>query len=373
MIFISSHARFDEKGRTRHGTGTEIASFLQGKRKAYVFLRHSLYNGNPTEVEMFNKGRVQKKLYGLSFIPFPFRFFQEQIITFFFLFRFKVKFDYFIGIDPVNALNGLLAKKIGKVKVSIFYTADYAYERFKNPIINWIYHFVDRFVVRNSDKIWNVSSRIVKLREKQGIPREKIRFVPNTPEFRKTKRLPFSKINKHDAVIVGNITKTINYPLIFKGIKRLSKKYKDIRLLVIGSGDYEDELKSLVEKLELGKKIIFLGRKDHEDVLEILSKSAVGIALYTKEKSFSEFGDSMKVREYLACGLPVVMNDVPSTAGDVEEEDVGFILKGDGRDFVEVVDKLFSDQKLYKRMRKNAVSLAKKTDFTKMLEKNLEL
>lgn len=367
MIFIASHARFDEAGEPRHGTASEISTFLQKNKKDYIFIKHSLYQGSSTLIESYLDDKVETKLYGFANIPFPLRVIQELIINFYFLLKVKVKPDVFVGVDPLNAFSAVISRKLGIAKRCVFYTADYAHRRFKNPIMNAIYHRFDSFAANNADQVWNVSSRIVKEREKQEIPKDKVFFVPNTPEFRKTKRLPISKINKHDLVIVSNITRSIDYPLIIRTINRLSKKYEDIRLLIIGSGDYEEELKKLVRRLKLTKRVLFLGRKPHNEVLEILSKSSVGIALYTREHPWTEFGDSMKVREYMASGLPVIINDVPSTADDVEKENVGFVLRGKGQGFEKAVETLFSDEKLYRRMRKNAVSLAKAYDFTNVM------
>lgn len=373
MFFIFSHALFDEGGQPRHGTGSELATFFQRKKKPYIFIRHSLFNGYPSEVEKFTRGEVKKKLYGLRNIPFPLRIFQEQLISFYFLFKDSQKAQVFIGIDPLNALTGVIARFLGKVKKVIFYTADYARERHKNPLLNGAYHLVDSFSAKNSDQVWCVSTRIVKERKKQGLPEKKVFFVPNSPEIRKIRKLPLSNKNKYDLVIVSNITKSIDYPKIIQAVKELSQKYKKIRLILVGSGQYEEELKIMVKKLGLGEKILFVGRKPHGEVIEILLKSGVGIALYTKDFPWIEFGDSMKVREYLACGLPVIMNNVVSTADDVEKGDAGIIIKKKDNGLYRAIERIFSTPNLYQKMHKNARKLAETFDFTKIVERLLDL
>ena len=372
MIIVASHARFDQDGEPTHGTGSEIGTFLQKRGLEYFFIKHSLYKGPPSLVEEFDKKRLRRRFYGLKNLPFLLRVIQEQIINFYFVLKPKKPINLFVGIDPLNAFSGVLAQKIKKVKKTVFYTADYAHQRFKNPTMNWLYHSLDRFGIKNVNQVWNVSTRIAKQRKKQEVPKEKNFFVPNAPEFRKTKRLPYSKINRHDLVIVSHLTRAINYPLIIKAVKNLSRKYEDIRLLIIGSGPYEEELKKLVQRLNLSDKISFLGRKPHNEVLEILSQSAIGVALYTKEQPWTEFGDSMKAREYLACGLPVIMTGVTSTADDVKKVEAGFIIKLKKGEFEKATNKLFSDQKLYLRMRENAIKLARDYDFSKIMDNLLK-
>jgi len=363
MIIIAGHAVFASDGKPLHGTGSEIGTFLQKKQRPYFFIKHSLYGDFPT--------LVNGAFYGLKRLPFFLKIIQDQIINFYFFFKEKKRIKFFIGIDPLNAFSGILAKKMGRVEKVVFYTADYAHERFSNPFLNLIYHCLDRFSIKHADQVWNVSTRIVKQREKQGVRKEKNFFVPNTPIFDKVKRVPTASVNQHDLVIVSHLTKALNYPLIFQVIKKLSVKYRDIRLLVIGAGPCEDEFKKSVLQMGMGKKILFLGRKPHDEVLKILSRSGIGIALYTQTQSWTKFGDSAKIREYFACGLPVITTNVSSTADDVVRAQAGLVIKLNEKEFKKAVDKLFSDKKLYQKMRRNGIKLARKYDFFKVIDKIL--
>jgi len=371
MIIIASHAVFAADGEPVHGTGSEIGAFLQQKGLDYLFIKHSLYGGFFTLVDKFLGRKLIAISCGLKNLPFPLRIIQEQIINFYFVFKEK-KIKLFIGIDPLNAFSGILAKKIGRVEKTVFYTADYAHQRFENSFLNWIYHWFDQFAIKHADQVWNVSTRITELREKQGVPRKKNFFVPNTPIFKKVKRLPYSCINKHDLVVVSNLTRSLNYPLIFKAVKKLSSRYPDMRLIIIGQGPYEKELKKIVHKMRMGKRVLFLGRKSHEEVLKILAKSAIGIAPYTSEEPWREFCDSLKIREYFACGLPVITTNISSTADDVSKFQAGFVIKIRKEEFIRAIDQLFSDKKLYLKMRRNGINLAKKYDFFKVINKTFK-
>lgn len=367
IVLISTHAVFDEAGEPRHGTGSELATYFQRKKQPYYYIKHALYGEDKTEVEVFKSNKVKKYKVGIKKLPLPLRMVQDQIINFYYLVV-TSNISVYIGVDPLNAFSGILGKKIKRTEKVIFYTADYAHNRFDSLFLNRIYHFLDRISVRYANQVWNVSSRIVDIRKNQGLDQNKNFLVPNTPEFAKTKRLPLSKIHKHDLVIVSNLTKAIDYPLMFRAVSRLKSKYPDIKLKIIGSGEYEAELKKIVSKQKLEDSVLFLGRKSHTEVLNILSESAVGVAIYTNDNPWTRFGDSMKVREYLACGLPVIMNNVVATTDDVKKYKAGIILDEKGDGFVKAVDELFSSQKKYAFYRKNAVKLAKKYDFTKVVD-----
>ncbi len=367
MIIVAGHARFGEDQKPEHGTGSEIDPFLRNQGKTHILVRHSLFPGVGSRVERFSGGKSQERFYGFKNLPFFLRTIQEQLVNFYLIFKTKGRVGLFIGIDPLNAFSGIVAQKLGKVKKTVFYTADYAHQRFKNPLMNWAYHAFDRFGIRSANQIWNSSTRIIGQRKKQGVPVEKLFLVSSAPAFGRAKQLPYERINKHDLVIVSHLTKALGFPLIFKAVKNLSQKYPDLRLLIVGGGPDGEELKRQVQELGLSEKIIFLGRRPHEKVLDILSQSAVGLALYTKVQPWTEFGDSMKAREYMACGLPVIITAVPSTADDVQKNNAGLVIDLEPQALEEAVDFLFSSPEDYLKMRENAIQLARKRDITKVL------
>lgn len=372
MVIIVTHALFSEKGEhIEGGTGREIQTFLEKRNKDYIVIKHPLYGSLPSRIQFFHKGRKTTRTVGLSWLPLPLRILQEFIIDIFVALSLKDTIEVFIGVNPLNGVVGNIMKRLGIVKKSFFYTADYAHQRFDSQLLNWVYHFFDRTAVYGADEVWNVSSRIVKERENQHVDKKKNFLVPNSPSYDVFKGKQNSGVNKYDLVIVSHITRAINFRLLLRVIKKLSEKYKKINLSIIGTGPYENEIKRLANKLSIKDRVFFLGPKDHKNVIEILQNSGIGIALYTNDFPWTQFGDSMKVREYLACGLPVIMTGVPSTADEVRDSNAGFVIDLTEKQLADSLEKVFSDEGTYKKIRKNALLLGKKYDITKILNERL--
>lgn len=373
MVIIATHALFSEKGKhIEGGTGREIQAFLEKRNKDYIIIQHPIYGGLPSKIQFFQKGRKTARTVGLSWLPLPLRILQEYIIDIFVALSAKDTIEVFIGVNPLNGVVGNIMKSLGIVKKSFFYTADYAYQRFDNQLLNWVYHFFDRTAVYGADEVWNVSSRIVKEREKQRIDKKKIFLVPNSPSYDVFMGKQNSGVNRYDLIIVSHITRAINFPLLLRVIKRLSEKYKKINLSIIGTGPYKEEIKRLANKLSIEDRVFFLGLRDHKNVIEILQNSGIGIALYTNDFPWTQFGDSMKVREYLACGLPVIMTGVPSTADEVRNSNAGFIIEPTEKEFIDALEKVFSNEVVYQSMRENALALGSRYDITKILYERLQ-
>lgn len=371
-VLISSHTLFNKTGDDIYGTGSSIADFLSDKNIQYIYIKHPIYGGMPTRVDSFWKNKtvtyINKSSNSTNLIL---KSVQEFIITLRIILTHKEILNIFIGIDPLNALFGWVAKKIGKVKKLIFYTADYTPDRFENKILNAIYHYIDRWVLKRADEVWNVSTRITSLRKKQGVQDIKNYFVPNSPMFNKIKRLNIDKINKHELVFVTTSSVSTDFPVIFKALKKLSSKYPDIILRVIGLDNWEDQFEEEIAKLGIDKNVLFSGRMPHGSLLKIFCKAAAGLALYTNKFSWTYYSDSMKARDYLACGLPVIMTDISSTARDIRKANAGFVIKLNSIELYKAIDKLFADVKYYSLLRNNAVKLAEKHDIYRILDKRL--
>jgi glycosyltransferase involved in cell wall biosynthesis len=111
----------------------------------------------------------------------------------------------------------------------------------------------------------------------------------------------FSKVNtattsKFSVVYCGILSHWVNYNL-FHG---LVESNPDIEFVVIGKSFRTESYQ------ELGKfpNVVFMGEKSSEEVAALLPNFSAGLALYKSDTILD--GDSMKIYEYLAAGLPVL-------------------------------------------------------------------
>ncbi len=371
-ILITSHVVFLH-GQGVYGPCYAISQYLKLKKVGHVLIQHPLYNNTRTLIDVYdgnNSTLYKSRLLRTAltrFLQLPFDF----ITTFGWVIK-RPKVDLLIAVDPFNAVMGIFLKIIGKVDTLIFYTADYAFDRFENPILNRIYHLLDFTAYRNADYVWNVSSRITEVRRKQGLPDMKNRFLPNAPAVRDLLRFRKDERTPHSLVLIANFTPAIQYETIVYAVEVLVKDFPNLHVSFIGSGEREQAIKDLVKEKNLGSHFTFHGLKNHDDALEIMSTHEIGLALYDNKWPWTSFGDSLKAREYLALGLPVLINDHISTASDIEKYKAGFLLKVSTESITECITKLFSDKELLKQMQRNACLVAENYDLEKLLDNELQ-
>ncbi len=106
---------------------------------------------------------------------------------------------------------------------------------------------------------------LLKIKKLNIFDPSKIFFLPD-PVFLKNKiSLKSKKKNNQIPFIlnIGRLTKQKNQQILIKSFQKISKKYNNINLLILGEGEKFKELSNLSKELNLEKKIKFLGHVDN--------------------------------------------------------------------------------------------------------------
>jgi glycosyltransferase involved in cell wall biosynthesis len=359
-IMIASHVVALTSGDV-YGPAHNVSEYLMRRCINHIFIKYPLNEKLRSEIVSFNNAKCYSKRGFRVSLPFI-AYISDFLYTLLYPFRQRKKCHVFIGVDPLNALAGLCLRKIGFVKSTVFYSVDYTPTRFKNSVANAIYHLLDRISCKYSNFVWCVSTRILGLRLKQGVNPRKALLVPNALAFDGIKRRSFSEISRQTMVLVSNITRSIDFELILDAMADIVKEVPKARLLIIGAGPYQTQLHQMIKSKGLQRNVRLIGYKPHDRVMGILTQCAIGIALYSGEISWNWYGDSLKIREYLLCGCPVITTPIPSNAIEVAYNQAGVVINLNKEEFVRATVKLLTDDEYYSRLRLNAIKLAQKND-----------
>lgn len=297
---------------------------------------------------------------------------KDVIYTIFWVICLRKKYDIFIGLGNINALCGCLLKILRKTDRTVYYVIDYIPQRFTNPIMNWIYHVVDKFAADYSDSTWNLSPRMIEGREQRWNKKFSNQLiVPHGLHIDKKKILPYNKINKYELIYMGNLNKEQGIQLVISSLNELAAYIPKISFSIIGVGNYEKELKYLVKKNNLSAYVRFFGRiRDNNHMENRLAKAALAIAMYNPDHKFSVYSDPGKIKHYLSVGLPIIMTDLPQIAEKINNY-CGEAILYDKHLFISTVKNLLKNQHKLLRYRKNAFQLAKEYDWNKIYEEAL--
>ncbi len=127
--------------------------------------------------------------------------------------------------------------------------------------------------------------------------------VNNYPIFEKFNvATPKEKI--HDICYVGLMSK-------IRGIEEMIRmlEFTEAKMTLIGEFQSKEE-EAFIKSLPTWKKVNFLGKKDRQEVAEILLQSKMGIVTFHPEPNHIN-AQPNKIFEYMAAGLPIITSDFP--------------------------------------------------------------
>lgn len=342
--------------------------FTAPKCKSYSIIDHPLHplNGTESKFLVYNK----KSLHGKQSFPrisgpYVLNFIKDFFLTIYWGWRAGDVYDIGIGANNLNTLSLLVLKRLGRVRKVIYMSIDYSPNRYDNPLLDRIYHWIDRMCCYHADVIWNSSGRMNEARAKNGVDQRRIAqtiIMPDGSNFDHGKRLPIERIDRNLIIYSGHMRPVMGVSLILDAYLELLRTVPSAKLILTGDGPDLEKYKAYARRLGLEKKAVFTGfLKTHEEVDEILRIGSIGLALFAPDKSSYEYySDVGKPKAYLAAGMPVIITRVPEIADIIESARAGLVIDYQKKSLVCALEKLLTDDRMYRLFRSNAIWLSKK-------------
>jgi glycosyltransferase involved in cell wall biosynthesis len=148
-----------------------------------------------------------------------------------------------------------------------------------------------------------------------GKRQDQVFVVRNCPDLKKLHRGPVRpEIKRGKAflvVYVGFMGRQDGLDLLLESIEHIIKheKRQDAHFVLIGGGTMLPELREIVAQKELNEFVTFTGQVPHEEVVNYLSNSDVGVASDPKTP-MNDQSTMIKIFEYMAFELPIVLFDL---------------------------------------------------------------
>ncbi|KKR33243.1 MAG: hypothetical protein UT63_C0020G0013 [Candidatus Gottesmanbacteria bacterium GW2011_GWC2_39_8] len=222
--------------------------------------------------------------------------------------------------------------------------------------------WITRFTLRRAGMIacdaWSVKEQVIKL---SGCSSNKIVVFPVGIDLRTFHPESSSEVRKRlgwddKKVLIC----TRNFDIKVHGVEYfilaippVLERYPDVRVILVGSGPLEHEYRKLVSKLGLDDVVHFAGWLNEIQMAEHLNAADIYVST-----SLSD-GTSCSLLEAMACGLPVVVTDVPSYFEWIEDGGNGYIVpRKDIEQLVKAIITLLENPGLQREMGSRNLQIA---------------
>lgn len=365
-----------------YGASQALRDYLVKKEtETVLFISHPIHRQNKYSYwQVYRRGKLikadkKRRFWQLGFL----NYFLDEVYSFWWYTRQRMKADVYIGVDPLNCFVGLVLRKLGLVKRTVFYTIDFTPVRFGNGWLDKMYHVIERWCVASADELWDVSPRIIEGRSKfLKIKRQaysvKQKLVPIGIWEKDISYQRLNDASRFRIVFAGHLLEKQGVQKAIEALPLIMKKIPEVKLLIIGGGEYESELKLLAQGLKLGGSIEFTGWiKDQDKIRRLLTGCALAVAPYDPAKedstNFTYYADPTKIKTYLSCGLPVVMTAVPFNVGDLARRGCAEIVDYDEKAIANALIGVLSDKEKLEKMRKSSIKTAREFTWERIFER----
>lgn len=362
-----------------YGPEPALVDFLLKQNRMLLYIQHPVppvFKNLSSRSNLFKSGKRE-----IRFAPYfsisdmRLLMVYNAIVTFFLVLLSKNRFSVFIGSDGRNALLGVLLKKMGFVKTTIYLTHS-CIGKNSYSIRGILERFLDQYCSKSVDFVWNLSKKLTKIREFYGLVKEKNIWVPvgvNQEDIKKPVVFPHCN-DKKRIIFVGVLSPGKGIELVIQALPLIMKTIKNVEVIIVGGGPLEKKLKSTCKELDVEENVIFKGYLEYNKLMEFLPLCHVGVATYEPNSSNTAFTtDPLKPKLYMASGLPVIITDFPETAIEIRKSGAGLVIKYDKLELANAIIKLLSDAKLFECCSSNAICVARKYEWNNIFKNALSV
>lgn len=222
---------------------------------------------------------------------------------------------------------------------------------------------LESFALGQADQITTICEGLRGDIAMRGIPDERITVVPNAVD---AKMFPFGieadpdlrrSLGLDGATVIGFAGSFYGYEgldLLLEAARRMLPRHPDLRVLLVGGGPQEGNLKAQAAATGLQDRVVFTGRVGHADVqryyelIDVLAYPRLPIRL-------TELVTPLKPLEAMAQGRMFVASDVGGHRELVRHGETGFLFPaGDAAALEKAIDEMLARRETWPQIRLQA-------------------
>lgn len=278
-----------------------------------------------------------------------------------FLLQQQTSYDLCITQSPWAGAIGCLMREKGKIGKLIYEDIDYFPGFFADTAVIQAAAYLEAQCLKNADLIVSVSVGLAELRNRQV--EKEIICIPNGVKYQDFAAEAASSITGVPSLLYsGSLGEWAGLDMVMECLPRILRKVPELKLVIIGVGEYEDELHRLVLRKRLQKHVMMHNFTPHHLLPGIFRQSSIGIIPF-RPCPLTNYSSPLKLFEYTAAGLPVVGTRIGEIERLTNHGNFGVLTEFNVDSFKDSIANLLADPQLCLSYSKNGQNWARAYDW----------
>jgi glycosyltransferase involved in cell wall biosynthesis len=214
---------------------------------------------------------------------------------------------------------------------------------------NFLIKYFRNLIIRRADVVTAISHYLASYAKKIN-PKAELHMIPNGVDLDKFKHMPNSEENT--VITVSRLVPKNGVEDLVKAMAIVRKEITDAKLIIVGSGPLEKEIRQSIKDLDMEDGVIMAGSQDPENVAGYLAEAKIFVRPSLSEGLGSAFLEAMAV------GLPVIGTSVGGIPDFIKDGYTGlFCNVGDPQNLAEKIILLMTGRELRTKLIDNGRKL----------------
>lgn len=256
----------------------------------------------------------------------------------------RIKPDILHAHSP--ALNGLAALRVGRrLGIPVVYEVrafweDAAVDHGTSRAGGLRYRLtraLETYVLKKVNAVTTICEGLRSDIVARGVPADKVTVIPNAVDIEKFSingepdAALKTRLGLQDARVLGFLGSFYAYEgldLLIQALPRLLARAPEIRLLLVGGGPQEAQLKQMARELNVADKIVFTGRVPHEEINRYYD--LVDVLVYPRHSMrLTELVTPLKPLEAMAQGRLLAASDIGGHRELIRDGETGILFRAE--------------------------------------------
>jgi PEP-CTERM/exosortase A-associated glycosyltransferase len=221
---------------------------------------------------------------------------------------------------------------------------------------------LETYVLKRADAVVTICEGLRREILQRGLPEGRVSIVPNSVDLShfggaRESRDMRSELGLAGKTVLGFIGSFYAYEglgLLLRALPGVVEGIPEARLLLVGGGPSDGDLRKLTAELGIEDRVIFTGRVPHDQIPSYYD--AIDVLVYPRLRMrLTDLVTPLKPLEAMARGRLVVASDVGGHRELVQHDNTGYLFRaGDADNLTSTVVELLRDRSSWARVRDSA-------------------